>query len=78
MRRLGNTTEEATAAGFAGAAFGDIGQFEQALAYADHGLHLAKELQNPFAEAAAYQYRATIHNQRGAWMQAIIEAESPV
>ena len=75
MRRLGNTTEEATAAAFAGVAFGFLGQFDQALAYADRGLHLAQELQNPFAEAAAYQYRANTHDQRGAWTLAITDFE---
>jgi predicted ATPase/class 3 adenylate cyclase len=75
MRRLGNTTEEATAAAFAVLNFGFIGEFAQALAYADHGLRLAREIQNPFAESAAYHYRGMIHNQRGAWAQAITDCE---
>src|SRR5262249_34848483 len=58
MHRLGNTTEEATAAGFAGFAFGFMGEFASAFFHADHGLHLAQAIQNPFAEAAAYFYRA--------------------
>jgi len=45
MRRLGNTAEEATAAGFAGFAFGFMGEFELAFVHADHGLHLAQDIQ---------------------------------
>jgi len=57
--------EEATAASFAGFAFGFVGEFESAFLHAGHGLHL--DIQNPFAEAAAYFYRALVHEQRGAW-----------
>jgi class 3 adenylate cyclase/tetratricopeptide (TPR) repeat protein len=75
MRRLGNTSEEATAAGFAGFAFGFMGEFESAFVHANHGLHLAREIQNPFAEAAAYFYRGLIHEQRGAWPESIKDCE---
>jgi tetratricopeptide (TPR) repeat protein len=73
MRRLGNTAEEATAAGIAGVSLGLLGEFDQALAYAEHGLRLAKDMQNPFAESAAYQYRANVHDPRGAWEQAMAD-----
>jgi hypothetical protein len=54
MSRLGNKGEEATASGFAALPFAAAGEFDRALAYADRGLTLAQEIQNPLAEAAAY------------------------
>jgi tetratricopeptide (TPR) repeat protein len=33
-------------------------------------------MQNPFAEAAAYQYRGNVHDQRGAWAQAITDFQA--
>ena len=58
MRALGETAEEATAAGYAGVALSALGDFARALPYADHGLRLAETLGNPFALAAAHNYRA--------------------
>ena len=75
MSRLGNKGEEATASGFAALPFAAAGEFDQALAYADRGLRLAEEIQNPLAEAAAYQYRGTLHDQRGDYAQAIADYE---
>ncbi|PON16433.1 hypothetical protein C2W62_18480 [Candidatus Entotheonella serta] len=71
MHQLGNTIEEATAAGFAGRIFGLMGEFEQALAYAERGFRLAQKTQSPFAQAATYHYRAIVYAQRGLWDQAI-------
>jgi class 3 adenylate cyclase/tetratricopeptide (TPR) repeat protein len=76
MARLGNKGEEATAAGFAALPFAAAGEFDRALAYADRGLTLAQEIQNPLAEAAAYQYRGTLHDQRGEYARAIADYES--
>ena len=76
MSRLGNKGEEATAAGFAALPFAAAGEFDRALAYADRGLTLAQEIQNPLAEAAAYQYRGTLHDQRGEYARAIADYES--
>ena len=75
MRRLGNTVEEATATGSAGVAYGYLGEFERALAYADRGVQLAQESQNPFAETAAHFYRALVHQQRGSWQSAIADCD---
>ena len=76
MARLGNKGEEATAAGFAALPFAAAVEFDRALAYADGGLALAQEIQNPLAEAAAYQYRGTLHDQRGEYARAIVDYES--
>jgi len=75
MSRLGNKGEEATASGFAALPFAAAGQFDRALAYADRGLALAQEIHNPLAEAAAYQYRGTVHDQRGDYARAIADYE---
>ena len=60
MRTLGNKAEESTAAGLAGWVLGELGEFERALPYANLGVRLAQEIQNPFAEAAAFLYRGLI------------------
>ena len=72
MHQLGNTIEEATAAGFAGRVFGLMGEFDPALAYTERGLRLAQTTQSPFARAATHHYRGIVQAQRGAWEQAII------
>jgi class 3 adenylate cyclase/tetratricopeptide (TPR) repeat protein len=76
MRQIGNRGEEATAAGFAGYAFGFLGQFAQARVYGDRGVDLARELHDPFAEAAALLYRGMAHDQRGAWTQALADYDA--
>ena len=76
MSGLGNKGEEATAAGFAALPFAAAGEFDRALAYVNRGLTLAQEIQNPLAEAAAYQYRGTLHDQRGDYARAIADYES--
>ena len=73
MSRLGHKGEEATALGFAAMLFAAAGEFDRALVYADHGLALAQEIQNPLAEAAAYMYRGTLHDQRGENARAIAD-----
>jgi hypothetical protein len=73
MRQIGNRVEEATAAGFAAIGFGWHGEPAQARAYGDRTVALARELTNPFAEAAAFQYRGQVHHQRGAWPQAMAD-----
>jgi DNA-binding NtrC family response regulator/tetratricopeptide (TPR) repeat protein len=75
MRRLGDKREEATAAGFAGMVFGRRGQFERGLAHANYGLQIAQDIRNPFAEAAAYNYRATIRAHMGDCPEAIADYE---
>jgi tetratricopeptide (TPR) repeat protein len=75
MRRLGDKREEATAAGFAGMVFGRRGQFERGLAHANYGLQIAQDIRNPFAEAAAYNYRATIRAHMGDSAEAIADYE---
>jgi class 3 adenylate cyclase/tetratricopeptide (TPR) repeat protein len=76
MSRLGNKGEEATASGIAGQCFAFVGEFDRALAYADRGLGLAREIQNPLAEAAAYFYRGVLRDQRGEWGAAMADYES--
>jgi class 3 adenylate cyclase/tetratricopeptide (TPR) repeat protein len=76
MRRLGNKTEESTAAGFAAFALGLMGEFDRALAYADHGLQLAEEIKNPFAEAPLFLNRAIVRGERGEWQLAFIDFET--
>src|SRR5262249_11474804 len=73
MKELGNKAEEATAAGFAGNVLGLTGMFERAFFYLDHGIHLGREIQNPFAEAAGYFYRGIIHDQRGEWARGVAD-----
>ena len=75
MARLGHKGEEATALGFAAMLFATAGEFDRALAYADRGLALAQQIQNPLAEAAAYMYRGTLHDQRGEYAGAIADYE---
>jgi tetratricopeptide (TPR) repeat protein len=75
MSRLGHKGEEATALGFAAMLFAAAGEFDRALAYADRGLALAQEIQNPLAEAAAYMYRGTLHDQWGENARAIADYE---
>lgn len=75
MSRLGNKGEEATASGFAALLFAATGEFDRALAYANRGIELAQEIQNPLAEAAAYQYRGSLHDQRGECARAIADYE---
>jgi class 3 adenylate cyclase/tetratricopeptide (TPR) repeat protein len=75
MVRLGHKGEEATALGFAAMLFAAAGEFDRALAYAERGLALAQEIQNPLAEAAAYMYRGTLHDQRGDYARAIADYE---
>jgi len=76
MRRLGNQSEEATAAGFAAEIFGFMGQFSTAFAYAERGIQVAQESHNPFAEAATTQYRGFVRDQHGDWAQAIDDYET--
>src|SRR5207237_2702410 len=76
MRRLGNKTEESTAAGFAAFALGLMGDFDRALEHADHGLQLAQEIKNPFAEAAVFLNRAVVHGERGDWPLALSDFEN--
>src|SRR5208282_6601687 len=73
MQRIGNRVEEATAAGVAANAFAYHGEPAQALAYGDRAVGLARELTDPFAEAAALQTRGCVHDQRGAWAQAMAD-----
>jgi class 3 adenylate cyclase/tetratricopeptide (TPR) repeat protein len=75
MARLGHKGEEATALGFAAMLFATAGEFDRALAYAERGLALAQQIQNPLAEAAAYMYRGTLHDQRGEYARAIADYE---
>ena len=75
MSRLGHKGEEATALGFAAMLFAAAGEFDRAMVYADRGLALAQEIQNPLAEAAAYMYRGTLHDQRGENAPAIADYE---
>jgi len=76
MRRIGNTTEEATTRGFAGALLAITGDFEQAFSYLDQAIKLAQEAGNPFAEAANYFYRGAAHEQHGAPSQAILDYDA--
>ena len=76
MHQLGNRVEEATAAGYAGFAFGFLGEFSQALAYGDRGGELARDLRDPFAEAAALLYRGIVYDQQGAWPQAMADFDA--
>jgi class 3 adenylate cyclase/tetratricopeptide (TPR) repeat protein len=73
MHQLGNRAEEATAAGFAGVAFGFLGEFASALPHADRGVEIARDLHDPYAEAAALHYRSMVYDQQGAWEQALTD-----
>jgi class 3 adenylate cyclase/tetratricopeptide (TPR) repeat protein len=76
MRQLGNKIEESTAAGFAGHVYGYMGQFARALEYADRGVRVAREIRNPFAEAAGLLYRGVVQVQRGEWSFAIADLDN--
>ena len=52
-----------------------MGEFDRALRYADQGLEVAREIQNPFALAAAYHFRGEVHANRGAWLDALADYE---
>jgi tetratricopeptide (TPR) repeat protein len=73
MHRIGNLVEEATAAGFAASAFAWHGDPVQARAHGERAVAVARELKDPFAEAAALQYRGNVHDQQGAWTEAIAD-----
>jgi tetratricopeptide (TPR) repeat protein len=49
-----------------GGLLGWLGEFDRGLPFLDHGIQLAREIDNPLVEAAAYYYRGIIHEQRGA------------
>ena len=71
----GNTSEEATAAGFAGWTFAFLGEFDEALDYSARGLKLASDLQNPFSQAAAHFYRGAVFDQERLQVRAGIAVE---
>jgi tetratricopeptide (TPR) repeat protein len=48
-----------------------MGEFDKALAYSDRSIRLARELQNPYAEAANLHYRGIIRDQQGDWQAAL-------
>jgi class 3 adenylate cyclase/tetratricopeptide (TPR) repeat protein len=73
MSKIGNRLEETTAAGFAALAFALHGEPEKAMSFAERGVSLARELADPFAEAAALFYRGTVHDQKGSWAEAIAD-----
>jgi tetratricopeptide (TPR) repeat protein len=73
MHRIGNRVEEATAAGIAAIGFAYHGEPAQALAYGNRAVGLARELANPFAEAAALFCLGVVHDAQGAWTQAITD-----
>jgi tetratricopeptide (TPR) repeat protein len=70
---IGNTSEEATAAGFVSGLLAYMGEFDKALSYWDRSIKLARDLKNPFTEAASLHYRGIIHDQQGQWGSAIAE-----
>jgi class 3 adenylate cyclase/tetratricopeptide (TPR) repeat protein len=70
MHQIGNRVEEATATGLVAISFAYHGEPAQALAYGERALALARELTDPFAEAAALQFRGVMHDQQGAWTEA--------
>jgi tetratricopeptide (TPR) repeat protein len=76
MHRIGNRVEEATAAGFACMAFALHGKPAQAGPYGDRAVALAGELTDPFAEAAALQYRGTAYDQQGDWSRAMVDFDT--
>ncbi len=73
MKRLGNTTEEASITAYAGWVLGLVGEFESALQYVDRGLQLARDIQNPFTEAAARFFHGIPRLLRGEWDGAIAD-----
>lgn len=75
MRKLGNKSEEATSLGFAGWVLALMGEFDRALALLDEGLRIAREIRNPFAEAAICHYRASAQLLRGDLAPAFIDYE---
>jgi tetratricopeptide (TPR) repeat protein len=52
-----------------------MGEFERAVPHAEHGVRLAREIQNPFAESSAYHFRGCVRDQRGEWSLAIADYE---
>jgi DNA-binding SARP family transcriptional activator len=75
MLALGDTTEEAAISGFAAVSLAHMGEFETAFTYAERGVVLAGDLQNPFTRAAALQYRGQTHAERGNWTMAVADLE---
>jgi hypothetical protein len=73
MHGIDNLVEEATAAGFAACAFAWHGEPVQARVYSERAVALARELTDPFAEAAALQFRGIMHDQQGDWTQAMAD-----
>jgi class 3 adenylate cyclase/tetratricopeptide (TPR) repeat protein len=73
MERLGNKTDEATTAGIAAWIFGQAGEFDVAFEYADRGRRIAREIGNPFAEAAAVSLHGVACLFRGDWHPAITD-----
>ncbi len=71
MLRLGNLTDAATTAGFAGMALADAGELTRAVQRADQGVQLATEIKNPFAQAAVHYFRGHVRSNRGEWAAAI-------
>jgi class 3 adenylate cyclase/tetratricopeptide (TPR) repeat protein len=71
MRKIGNRSEEATAAGFAAFSFAILGEFERTVCLADESVRLADALHHPFAEAQVYLFRGCGRDQRGEWAHAI-------
>ena len=67
FERLGNLNELATASGILGVVLAATGELPEALKYADQGVRIALEIQNLPAEAAAYYYRAIVHERRSGW-----------
>jgi tetratricopeptide (TPR) repeat protein len=75
MLQLGNLTDAATTAGFAGIALADAGELTRAVRRADQGVELAKQIQNPFALAAVHYFRGHVRSNRGEWATAIDDFE---
>ncbi|HLD78064.1 MAG TPA: tetratricopeptide repeat protein, partial [archaeon] len=59
----------------AGWVLGQLGEFESAFRYVDRGLQLARDIQNPYAEAAAVFLHGVVNLLRGEWNQAITGLE---
>ena len=75
MKELGNIVEEATIWGFAAMTSAYMGELEEALSYAERGIRLARESQDPFAQAAAVYYRGFVRAVHGNWPTAIADYE---
>jgi class 3 adenylate cyclase/tetratricopeptide (TPR) repeat protein len=75
MRRLGNKTEEASVAAYAGWVLAQLGDFDVGFRYVERGLQLAREIQNPFVEAGAWFFRGVVRFLRGEWHEAITDFE---